>query len=197
MPGGVESILVTKDRAWLNRNMRQFLIFGIVGGSGVIVNLAVGIMLHRANGGTINAGDPLFTLPGTDMAFRYRNFVWVASFLVANLWNYQLNRWWTFKGHLVGWWHGFWRFLAVGSVAMVVGLGIQWALTHPATPFYLSSDWFTEEVGFRSREYWAQIIAILLTTPINFVVNKLWTFKRRHQPVKANAGAVNGEDSVD
>lgn len=190
-----------KDRAWLTRNLRQFLKFGIVGGSGVLVNLAVGIMLHRANGGTINAGDPLFTLPGTDMAFRYRNFVWVGSFLVANLWNYQLNRWWTFRGHAVGWWRGFWPFLAVGSVAMLVGLGIQWALTHPGTPLYLGSDWFTEDVGLRSREYWAQVIAILLTTPINFVVNKLWTFRRGHrrtevaEPVEVDA--AGGRPSPD
>lgn len=168
---------MTRDAAWWNRNLRQFLRFGIVGGSGVLVNLAVGILLHRMNGGTVNAGDPLIPF-GDDLAFRYRNFVWIASFLVANLWNYQLNRMWTFKGHQVGWWRGFWPFLAVGSVAMVVGLVIQWALTHPGTPFYLSSDWFTEDVGLRSREYWAQVIAILVTTPINFVVNKLWTFRR-------------------
>ena len=63
---GVESVLVTRDRAWLHRNLRQFLKFAVVGGSGVVVNLLVGILLHRANGGTINAGDPLFTLPGTE-----------------------------------------------------------------------------------------------------------------------------------
>lgn len=167
---------MTRDAEWVRRNLNQFLKFGIVGGSGVVVNLAVGIVLHKLNGGTVNAGDPLIPV-GDDLAFRYRNFVWVASFVVANLWNYQLNRWWTFKGHAVSWWKGFGPFLAIGSVAMLVGLGIQWALTHPGTPVYLSSDWFTEAEGLRSREYWAQIIAIVVTMPINFIVNKLWTFR--------------------
>ncbi|MDO5495958.1 MAG: GtrA family protein [bacterium] len=162
----------------VRRNARQFVKFGFVGGSGVIVNMAVGILMHRLNGGTVNAGDPVLGLGETDLAFRYRNLVWVVSFLVANLWNYQLNRMWTFRGHTVSWWRGFWPFLAIGSVAMLAGLAIQWALTHPGTPLYLASDWFTEDVGLRSREYWAQIIAILFTMPINFVVNKLWTFRK-------------------
>lgn len=162
----------------LRRNAVQFLKFGFVGGSGVIVNMAVGILMHRLNGGTINAGDPLISFGEAEYSFRYRNLVWVTSFLVANLWNYQLNRMWTFRGHAVSWWRGFWPFLAIGSVAMLAGLAIQWALTHPGTPLYLSSDWFTEDVGLRSREYWAQIIAILFTMPINFIVNKLWTFRR-------------------
>lgn len=166
----------------LNRNMRQFLKFGVVGGSGVLVNMAVGILLHRLNGGTINAGDPVIGLPGTEFAFRYRNLVWVTSFLVANLWNYQVNRIWTFRGHAVAWWRGFWPFLAVGSVAMLAGLVIQWALTHPGSLFYLSSEWFTEDVGLGSREYWAQVIAILVTMPINFAVNKVWTFRRTTEP---------------
>nr|NLD40165.1 GtrA family protein [Actinomycetales bacterium] len=176
----------------MRRNLRQFVKFGVVGGSGVVVNMAVGILLHRLNGGTVNAGDPLIGF-GEDFAFRYRNFVWVASFLVANLWNYQLNRMWTFRGHSVGWWRGFWPFLAIGSIAMLAGLAIQWALTHPGTPFYLASDWFTEDVGLRSREYWAQITAIMLTTPINFVVNKLWTFRRITAAGGDGGGTVAGD----
>ncbi len=185
---------VTRDRIWLQRNLGQFLKFAVVGGSGVIVNMAVGITLHKLHGGTINAGEALWQLGETDMAFRYRNFVWVASFLIANVWNYQINRTWTFKGHGVGWWRGFWPFLAVGSIAMFAGLAIQWALTHPASLVYLGSDWFTEDVGVRSREYWAQIIAILFTMPINFVVNKLWTFRHRRGATHetSDAGASPG-----
>ncbi|HZK06306.1 MAG TPA: GtrA family protein [Actinomycetaceae bacterium] len=176
---------MTIDLARVRRNLRQFIKFGVVGGSGVLVNMGVGIIMHRLNGGTINAGEPLVMF-GEDMAFRFRNLVWITSFLVANLSNYQLNRIWTFKGHTVSWWRGFWPFLVTGSVAMLAGLVIQWALTHQGTPFYLASDWFTEDVGLRSREYWAQIIAILFTMPINFVVNKLWTFGKTggERPVK-------------
>lgn len=157
--------------------------FGIVGASGVVVNLGVGIILHLLNGGAANAGDPVFWIT-EDNAFRYRNLVWILSFLVANLWNYQLNRSWTFRGSRVPWWRGFWQFLAIGSVAMLIGLLLQWGFTHPSTPLYLSSDWFTSGGGLRSREYWAQLLAIALTMPVNFVVNKLWTFRHREEEVE-------------
>ena len=53
---------------------------------------------------------------------------------------------------------------------------------------YLPEPWFHEERGLNSREYWSQLIAILITMPINFVVNKLWTFR-------AVRGAAHPADS--
>ncbi len=166
-------------------HVRQFVKFGVVGGSGVVVNLAVAVLLHRLHGGTAHAQAPLFGLPLTGKSFRYVHLVWIVSFLVANVWNFQLNRWWTFRAHAhASWWRQFLPFLAVGSVAAVVGLlFISW-FTHPDSWLYLPDPWFTESVGLRSRTYWAQLITIALTMPVNFVVNKLWTFRavRHHVP---------------
>ena len=49
--------------------------------------------------------------------------------------------------------------------------------TNPTSPIYLPEPWFHEERGIQSREYWSQIFAIVVTMPINFAINKLWTFR--------------------
>ena len=85
-----------------------------------------------------------------------------ASFLVAVTNNYWWNRHWTFRrqrGHLV--FQGF-RFLVVSTVALAANLAflsILVALGVPKLP--------------------AQAIAIILVTPLNFLGNKLWSFRRR------------------
>ncbi|MDU1418699.1 MAG: GtrA family protein, partial [Cutibacterium avidum] len=71
----------------------------------------------------------------------------------------------------------FWPFFAVGSVAAIIGMFIKILFTNPTSPIYLPEPWFHESKGFHSREYWSQIFAIIVTMPINFVVNKLWTFR--------------------
>ncbi|WP_296139794.1 GtrA family protein [uncultured Tessaracoccus sp.] len=161
----------------------QFLKFGFVGGSGVLVNLLVNIVMNKLHGGTVNAHQVLWAIPGTAYNVRFTHLAWLVPFLVANVWNFQLNRWWTFRSSkLAGWWREFWPFFAVGSVAMLVGLGLKVLMTNPTSPFYLPEPWFHEQRGLQSREYWSQLIAIFLTLPINFIVNKLWTFKAVRAP---------------
>lgn len=159
---------------------RQFLRFGVVGGSGFLVNIALAIMMNKLNGGPQHSMDVLFKVPGVDLSFRFTHLVWIVPFIIANVWNYQLNRMWTFKGNTRGWWSGLWPFMAIGSVAAAVGLVIKTALLKDASPFYLGFDWLDGSSGLRSREYWAQLITILVTMPINFIVNKIWTFGGKH-----------------
>jgi putative flippase GtrA len=83
-----------------------------------------------------------------------------ASFLVAVTNNYLWNRLWTFRdqrGHV-----GFQglRFLTVALVAYAANLGILAVLV---------------ELGV--DKVVAQAIAIALVTPLNFVGNKLWSFR--------------------
>ena len=157
---------------------RQFLKFGLVGGAGVVVNMLVAIALNKLNGGTINAQRIMFGIPATPFNFRFTSFVWIAGFLVANLFNFQLNRSWTFRGtRHAPWFTEFWPFLAVGSAAAVIGLFIKIAFTNPRSPVYLPEPWFHENAGLQSREYWSQLITIVITMPVNFIVNKLWTFR--------------------
>lgn len=179
------STLYRLNERW-GYSVRQFIKFGMVGGSGVLVNMFVAFLMNRANGGTVNAQRIIWgPIPGTDFNIRYTLLVWVGGFLVANVWNFMLNRHWTFAKDdtLAPFWQEFWPFFSVGCIAAAVGAGIKIALTNPTSVFYLPDPWFHEAVGLQSREYWGQLLAIVFTLPINYVVNKLWTFRhvrRRH-----------------
>ncbi len=84
------------------------------------------------------------------------------SFLVAVTNNYTWNRLWTFsgqRGHVA--YQGL-RFLLVSVVALVANLLILHALV---------------QLGL--AKVLAQAIAIILVTPLNFVGNKLWSFRLR------------------
>ena len=86
----------------------------------------------------------------------------VCSFLVAVTNNYTWNRLWTFhgdRGHLG--YQGA-RFLVVALLALLANLAVLELLV---------------AVGLDPIP--AQAIAIVLVTPINFVGNKLWTFRRK------------------
>ena len=86
----------------------------------------------------------------------------ICSFLVAVTNNYTWNRLWTFRsqrGH-VGY-QGM-RFLVISTVALVANLAVLHGL-----------------VTAGLAEVFAQAIAIVLVTPVNFVGNKLWSFGPR------------------
>ena len=83
------------------------------------------------------------------------------SFVVAVTNNYIWNRLWTFhaqRGH-VGW-QGL-RFLIVALVAYAANLAILAVFVESGTDKIL-----------------AQAIAVVLVTPLNFIGNKLWSFRR-------------------
>ena len=84
------------------------------------------------------------------------------SFVVAVANNYTWNRVWTFRGdrgHVA--YQGL-RFLVVSGVALGANLVILHTL-----------------VSLGLHELPAQAIAIVLVTPLNFVGNKVWSFRRR------------------
>ena len=82
------------------------------------------------------------------------------SFVVAVTNNYTWNRLWTFhdqRGH-VGW-QGL-RFLVVALVAYIANLALLAGL-----------------ISLGVDKVLAQAIAVVLVTPLNFVGNKLWSFR--------------------
>jgi dolichol-phosphate mannosyltransferase len=86
----------------------------------------------------------------------------VCSFLVAVANNYTWNRLWTFRGsrgHVA--YQGI-RFFVVSTLA----LGANLLILHVLVQLGLG-------------EVPAQALAIVLVTPLNFVGNKLWSFKLR------------------
>lgn len=166
------------------RNLLQFIRFGIVGSSGVVVNMAVTVVMTKLHGGGHHDNDPLFWIT-SKFAFRFTLLVWIVAFFVANFFNFQLNRSWTFKReHRRSWWAEFWPFFLVGSIAAAIGAIIKVLLTNSGSPLFLGWGYLDNSSGLRTRAYWAQLIAIILTLPVNFVVNKLWTFRavQHHVP---------------
>ena len=86
----------------------------------------------------------------------------ICSFLVAVTNNYTWNRLWTFhgqRGHVA--YQGM-RFLVVAVLALAANLVALELL-----------------ILLGLGKVAAQAIAIVLVTPINFVGNKLWTFRRK------------------
>ena len=133
----------------LKRDIIQFIKFCFVGGSGVIVNLAVfNVTLftwHTATGETPTAAKYLANALG---------------FVISVLTNYYLNRRWTFRstkdvsGELP-------KFFTVSVIAYLTNLGI---FTLCLSVLHLGANA-------------SQVIAIACVLPINFVLNKLWSFR--------------------
>jgi putative flippase GtrA len=164
-------------------NWRLLFRFGLVGGSGVLVNMLVAIICKKV-GPDVN--QIFWDLPLTDVNVRWYHVYYMIAFLIANLWNFQLNRTWTFgSAKHSGWLGEYLPFLAVGVMGNIGGLLILTSLMHPDSIVSLSPRIFDDSTGFRTRYYWAQLITIAIVTPMSFVLNKIWTFS-----------AVRGKHSV-
>ena len=83
------------------------------------------------------------------------------SFLVAVANNYWWNRHWTFRGTRGHFAYQGMRFAVVSAVALAANLSILRLL-----------------VGLGVGKVLAQAIAIIAVTPLNFLGNKLWSFRR-------------------
>lgn len=158
----------------IRRNLRLFVRFGVVGATGVLVNLLVIIALKRLGP---DLHGLIAGIPFTDFNVRWYHVFSTIAFCVACLWNFQLNRRWTFNSAAhAGWWEEFRPFFSVGLIAQFLGLGILTLLMHAGSPFALPTDVLDDSSGWRTRLYWAQLVVIAATTPLSFVLNKLWTF---------------------
>lgn len=156
------------------RNALQFGRFALVGGTGVVVNLIALIAVKRLGPHPEVA---LFALWPTQFHVRWYHLYSTAAFVVANLWNFQLNRSWTFRSSTRRtWWREYWPFLAVGMLGQAIGLVLLTLLMHHGSPLSLPTDPLDDTSGLRTRLYWAQLIVIAVVTPLSFVLNKLWTF---------------------
>jgi len=159
--------------------LRQFLRFGIVGGSGVLVNFVVFYLANKAleNGLDLHANDIVMQLGPTRWNVRWYHIMYTLAFLLANTWNYQLNRVWTFRGvHARSWLRGFFPFLATGALAFAVSLTCMTLLMNPTTPIGLPDHIFDDSTGLRTKSYWALAISTFIAMPVNFIINNFWTF---------------------
>ena len=183
MAGLRETILVRHRRNWI-----LLARFGVVGVTGVIVNLVALIVANKLGPAHEQA---IVGLPFSDFNVRWYHVYSTIAFLVANLWNFQLNRSWTFQtSRHSSWRREYWPFLAVGALGQAVGLVVLTMLMHPGSPLALSPSVFDDSSGLRTRLYWAQLIVIGLVTPLSFVLNKIWTFnavRALHREERAKA----------
>jgi putative flippase GtrA len=155
-------------------NWLLLLRFALVGASGVVVNLATLILVKRLGA---EPDQPIVGLPLSDFNVRWYHVYSTLAFLVANLWNFQLNRTWTFHSSKhSSWWREYWPFVTVGLLGQAVGLLLLTLLMHPASPLALPTSVLDDSTGLRTRLYWAQLVVIAVVTPLSFVLNKLWTF---------------------
>ena len=164
--------------------------FAVVGASGVLVNLLTLVVVKKLGP---DARQAIVGIPFTGFNVRWYHVYSTIAFLVANLWNFQLNRTWTFRtGRHAPWWREYWPFLAVGLLGQVIGLVLLTMLMHLNSPIHLSPTVLDDSTGFRTRLYWAQLIVIAVVTPVSFVLNKLWTFAavRAHHPDLADPSHV-------
>jgi putative flippase GtrA len=128
-------------------NWMQLVRFGVVGGAGFVINLAV------------------YTLCVHGLGIDYHAAA-VISWLVAVANNFVLNRHWTFdagggRAHFQAM-----RFLIVSLVALGVS---QLLLTA-----------FVEGAGLAKVA--AQALAVAASMPLNFLGNKLWSFRSDAEP---------------
>ncbi len=157
------------------QNWRLLARFSMVGGTGVVVNLLVFWLLMKTS------TDPhgvLLPIVGSEFNVRWYHGLSTVAFLVANLWNFQLNRSWAFQSAgRAAWLAEYGPFLAVGFAAQALGLLVMTLLLHPHSPVSLPTAVFGSSSVARTRELWAQMITIGVVTPVSFLGNKLWTFR--------------------
>jgi len=123
-------------------NWLQLVRFGVVGGAGFIVNLAVYAFFVHVVGADYHVAA-------------------VAAWVVAVANNFVLNRHWTFDAREGAAHFQAMRFVLVSLVAFGVSL--------------LLLTVFVEAAGMPKVA--AQALAVAASTPLNFLGNKLWSFR--------------------
>jgi putative flippase GtrA len=152
MPGSVELQPHMRLLHGMRRpaNWLQLVRFGLVGGIGFVINLAVYTLCVRVAGIDYHVAA-------------------VAAWLVAVANNFLLNRHWTFQART-----GKASFQAVRFVAVsLVALGVSLLLL----------VLFVEVLGVPKVP--AQALAVGASMPLNFLGNKLWSFRREPDPLAA------------
>lgn len=128
-------------------NWLQLVRFGLVGGTGFVINVAV------------------YALCVHPLAMNYR-LAFVVAWLVAVTNNFLLNRHWTFDAAAGNVRFQAVRFFVVSVVAALFG--------------FMLLTVFVEVLGLAKVP--AEALAVAASTPLNFIGNKLWSFRPHSRP---------------
>ncbi|HEY9290582.1 MAG TPA: GtrA family protein, partial [Microlunatus sp.] len=124
---------------------------------------------------------------------RWYHVMVTIAFLVANFWNFLINRRWTFRTTQHSHWYAEYPpFLAVGAIGQVLSLCLVTALIHSGSPISLPDSVFDDSTGLRTKLYWAQLISIIVVTPVTFLVNKFWTFSAARHGKQSKLVPIDG-----
>lgn len=125
----------------------RFIKFGIVGGSGIVVNMG-GLWFFTEVVG-------IYYLISSVLAIA---LAMISNFIWNDLWTWRDRGEPGVKAYLTR----MAKFMVVSSIAAYIGnLGVLWILTHYFHVYYLISN----------------LIGIAVGTILNYSVNNLWTFK--------------------
>ena len=155
---------------------RRFIKFGVVGGSGVFVNVGVAALVERV----ILAGVPVTTVPVVGHFDPAASIGMIAGIVVSIFTNFIINDRWTWgdrdKGEGAGAWVRRCRdFYVTNGLAAV----LQFIVSSLTRRFHLFTfTLFGFDVGTFEPEL-AILLGIAIATPINFLVNHHWTFRDR------------------
>ena len=175
-------------------HLGEMVRFALVGGSGFVVNLLAYVAIHKVL--PADPRDVLVPLWPTEFNIRWIHAFSFFSFVVANVWNFELNRVWTFRAGERTSRTRFGRFFAVGLLAQLIGSFLLTLLTNPVSPLELDPSIFDGSTGFRTQSYWAQLIMIVCVTPLSFLFNRLWTFgdsRVRSAPATSTPAREHGD----
>lgn len=150
------------DSLTLKRRVYRLLKFGVVGGSGVVVNLVVFRVMLWLLGDFVRMDAKIFAAN-------------LAGVVVSIFTNFLLNDRWTWGDRIKGagrWWHRLGKYYLTASIAG----GVQLALTS------LSYEFVWQHLDLRFLRHDVSPDAALLSgiaagMAINLAVSHLWTFK--------------------
>ena len=147
--------------AWIARY--RYLKFGIVGGSGTVVNLVV---LHFGHEYLFRSIEAAYNKPYASL---------VLAITLATINNFTWNRLWTWSDRV----RALERGQASGRVSLRL-LGTEFGQYVAASSFGSAVQYFLTLLLSGYMDYRiANIIAILCASVSNFLANDRWTFRRR------------------
>lgn len=145
-------LILSKMKRMSGFDLTRFIKFGIVGGSGILINMGFLWFFTEIVG--------IFYLISSVLAIALamiNNFIW------NDLWTWRDRGEPGVKPYLTR----MAKFIVVSSIAAYIGnLGILWILTHFFNIYYLISN----------------LIGIAVGTILNYSVNNFWTFKSNIEP---------------
>lgn len=155
---------------------RRFIKFGVVGGSGVFVNVGAAALVERV----ILADVAPVSAPLIGHFDPAASIGMIVGILVSIFTNFIINDRWTWGDRDKGDGRGAWlRRCRDFYVTNGLAAGLQFAVSSIARRVHLFSfTLFGFEVGTFEPEL-AILLGIAIATPINFLVNHYWTFRER------------------